>query len=134
MSNELLIGLGGLVLGVLSYFAGVHRTEKRLRSDDRALRIRRVFDRYMGFRSSNYTGGYDGLQKAGAATLASHEEILELVQLIVAHGEKHPLGSNYDQAFAGVDLKAFFEYAASNRVNFLRTPIEEVIAKFGAKP
>jgi hypothetical protein len=70
-TNELLIGVGGLVLSVLTYFGGVWRTERRHRADDRAARIRRVFDKYMEFRRSNYTGGYDGLVKAGLATLVS---------------------------------------------------------------
>jgi hypothetical protein len=63
MTNEILIGIGGLILGVLTYFAGVWRTEKRHATQDRDARIRLVFERYMGFRRTNYTGGYDGLQK-----------------------------------------------------------------------
>ncbi len=133
MGNDLLIGLAGLVLSVLTYFAGVRRTEKRLAKEDRETRVRRVFDQYMDLRRSKQTGGYDGLQRSGISTLQSNEEISELIQLIVAHGEKHPLGSNHAEVFRGVDLHRFFVYAASERVNFLTTPIEEVIRKSGAR-
>lgn len=95
MTNEILIVLAGLVLSVLMYFAGVWRTERRHAKEDRETRVRRVFEKYMEFRRSNYTGGYDGLQKAGISTLASNGEVQELLDLIVAHGERHPLGSNH---------------------------------------
>lgn len=127
MSNELLIGVCGLLLSVLTYFAGIWRTERRHSKEDREARIHGVFDGYMNFRRSNVTGGTDGLQKAGIATLHSNDEILELVNRIVQHGEMHPLGADHDTAFAGVDLLCFFRCAAEKRVNFLRTPLEEII-------
>jgi hypothetical protein len=92
MKTEFIIGIGGLLLAVLTYFAGVWRTGRRLSREDREKRVQRVFQKYMGFRSSNYTGGYDGLKKAGIATLASNNEIDELFHLIIAYGEAHPLG------------------------------------------
>lgn len=133
MSNELLIGVGGLVLSVLTYFAGVWRTEKRHAKDDREQRVQRVFDRYMEFRRTNHTGGTDGLQKAGIATLESNKEISELIERIIKHGEKHPLGTDAETTFAGVDLLRFFKYAAANRVNFLKTSPDEVIRASSAK-
>ena len=133
MSNEVLIGIGGLILSVLTYFAGVWRTENRHSNQDREARIRRVFERYMEFRRTNYTGGYDGLQKAGISTLASNEEITELVNLILAHGEAHPLGSDHDAVFKSVNLLQFFRYAAEKRVNFVTTPVERVINESGSR-
>lgn len=127
MSEGMLIGIGGLVLSVLTYFAGVWRTEKRLSKEDRQKRIRAVFDRYMDFRKSNYTGGLDGLQKAGAATLCSHDEIEEMMRLVTNHGESHPLGQGKLHLFKGVDLKKFFDCAAKQRVDFHRTSPEQVI-------
>jgi hypothetical protein len=133
MTSELLIGLGGLVLAALTYFAGVWRTERRHRADDRAARIRRVFDQYMQFRRTSLTVGYDGLLKSGVATLASNAEAQELVALIAAHGEAHPLGPNRDTVFHGVDLLKLFKYAADKRVDLMRTPIEEVIRASGSR-
>ena len=133
ITNEVLIGIGGLILSVLTYFAGVWRTEKRHVTQDREARIRRVFERYMEFRRTNYTGGYDGLQKSGISTLASNEEITELTNLIVAHGEAHPLGSDHEVVFKNVDLLQFFKFAAEKRVNFVTTPVERVINNSGAR-
>jgi len=85
----------------------------------------------MEFRRS--TGGYDGLQKAGISTLTSNEEVQELLHLIAAHGEMHPLGSDHQAVFRDVDLLKLFKFAAEHRINFLRTPIEQVIRDSGAK-
>jgi hypothetical protein len=90
MSNEVLIGIGGLILSVLTFFAGMWLTERRHGTQDREARIRRVFDTYMGFRRRLQTGSCDGLQKAGIATLRSNDEIEELMRLLVAHGEGNP--------------------------------------------
>ena len=133
MNNELLIGLGGLVLSILTYFAGIWRTERRHAVEDRESRIQRVFDRYMDFRRTNQTGGTDGLSKAGVATLHSNDEILKLLNLIVSHGEMHPLGADHAAVFAGVDLLHLFKYAREKNINFLRTPLEEIINASGAK-
>jgi len=133
MTNEILIGIGGLVLSIFTYLAGVWQTERRHRKEDREVRVRRVFDKYMEFRRTNNTGGYDGLQKAGLATLASNDEIRELLELVIAHGEAHPLGSNHASVFKDVDLLKLFRFSAEKRVDFLRRPIEEVIRDSGAK-
>ncbi len=128
MTSQIIIGVGGLLLSVLTYFAGVRRTEKRYTSIDKSKRMDAVFDRYMGFRSTNKTGGYDGLQKAGVATLESDVEVRELIDRIIAHGESNPLGSS-TELFENVDLKLLFGFAVKNRINFFKTGIEEVIEK-----
>jgi hypothetical protein len=133
MKTEVIIGIGGLLLAVLTYFAGVWRTERRLSKEDREKRIQRVFQKYMGFRNSNYTGGFDGLQKAGIATLANNDEINELFDLIIAHGEKHPLGKKQLHLFETVDLKSFFDFTAKRRINFLQISIEKIIEDFRQK-
>ena len=132
MTSEILIGIGGLILSVLTYFAGVARTKKQLTTKDRDERIRRVLDTYMGFRRTNKTSGLDGLQKAGIAMLKSNAEIGELLNLIVAHGEPHPLGKEDAATFSGVDLLRLFQYAAATRVNFFQVPIEQVIKDSGS--
>jgi hypothetical protein len=128
MTSEILIGIGGLILSVLTYFAGVYRTAKRLSKDDRNARIQRVFEKYIAFRRTNYTSGFDGLQKAGTATLESDDEIRELIALIIKHGESNPLGGKAS-LFDRVDLKRFFDYAANKQINFFNTTVEEVLAK-----
>jgi hypothetical protein len=112
---------------VLTYSAGVWRTEKRRMTQDREARVRHVFERYMECRRTNYTGGYDGLQKSGISTLASNEQITELTNLIVAGGSDHEL------VFKNVDLLQFFKFAAKKRVNFVTAPVERVINNSGAR-
>ena len=133
MSNEILIGIGGLILSVLTYFAGVSRTKRQLATQDREARIRVVLDTYMDFRRKSKTDGLDGLQKAGIATLVSNAEIHELLGRIVAHGEHHPLGRDHATTFSGVDLPRFFQYAAQNRINFFQTSIEQVVKDSGSQ-
>jgi hypothetical protein len=82
----------------------------------------------MEFRRTNQTGGYDGLQKAGVATLSTSEEIREVVDRIVAHAEQHPLGGPNSVLYS-VDVKKFFDFAAKNKINFHRTEIQEVIER-----
>ena len=131
MSNEILIGIGGLVLIVLAYFAGVWRTERRHATEDRGARIKHVFDVYMGLRRISRTAGCNGLLQSGISTLESNEEIQELLELIVNHGENHPLGSNHENVFQGVDLLKFFQYATKQQINFFSVSIEQVIRDSG---
>src|SRR5882724_2799814 len=120
---ELLLVVVGAVLGAVATWLLPNREAKELRkqleelekrhnAQERDTRIRRVFDQYMQLRRTNQTSGYDGLQKAGAATLQSHEEVEEVLHLVVAHGEAHPLGANHKFMFSGVDLLRLFKYAA----------------------
>lgn len=128
MTAQILIGIGGLLLSVLTYFAGVYRTERRHKKDDREARIIRVLDKYMDFRRSNYTSGLVGLQKAGIATLVNDDEIVQLKTMIVQHGEKNPFGRDED-VLLRVGLKKFFDYTANNNTNFFQTSVEEITRK-----
>ncbi len=132
MTSDILIGIGGLVLSALTYFAGVQRAERRLSRTDGNERVQRVFSRYMDFRRTNFTGGIDGLQKAGIATLVNNDEINDLFDIIVKHGEKHPLGSSKD-VISPDDMKKFFDYSAEAGVNFLRTPVEKILEQIKIK-
>jgi hypothetical protein len=133
MNNEILIGIGGLLLSALTYFAGVIRTKRQLSDRGREERINRVLDAYMSLRRMSRTSGLDGLQQAGAATLQSHAEVVEVGNRIVSHGEAHPLGREHATVFAGVNLLRFFQYAAQNRINLFSVPVERVINDSGAR-
>jgi hypothetical protein len=133
MSSEILIGIGGLILSVLTYFAGVSRGTRQLMAQERDERIRRVLDTFMEFRRMSKTDGLDGLQKAGIATLLSNSEVNELLERIMAHGENHPFGNNHEITFSGVNLPRFFQYAAKKRINFYQMPIEDVIKDSGSR-
>lgn len=140
MTDQVLIGLAGLILSVLTYFAGVRRAEmrharedrdrqQRHAQEDRELRVDRVVDAYMGFRRSipPETSGLDGLLRAGIASLMSSDEVRDVINRIVAHGEKHPLGRDHERVFQGVELLRFFKFAADRRIDFLRVEVQDVI-------
>lgn len=131
MSAEILIALGGLILAALTYFAGVYRTERKYKKDDREARVASVVQAYMEFRRTGKTAGLDGLQKAGAANLHTSEEVHQAIDRIIGHSEIDPLGS-MRQKLEGRDLVVFFTYAARNRINFHRADIGKEIENSGA--
>lgn len=132
MNNEILIGIAGLVLSVLTYFAGVWRAERRQAKQDKGQRTDRVFNAYMDIRNRNKTAGHDGLLKSGVATLSSDAEIRELADRIMDYGEKDPL-ERKSGLIDNVDLKMLFKYAAKERINFLRVQLADVIEQSKSK-
>jgi hypothetical protein len=128
MSDNLIIGLGGILLSVLTYFAGVYRTERRYKKQDKGKRIEHVLARYMEFRKNNKTAGLDGLQKAGVATLKDDSEIRELASIIIKHGENDPLQRSALK-MDGIDLKLFFEKASEEKINYYSSDLRSFIEK-----
>lgn len=119
MEYELIIvGIGGLILAVLTYFAGVYRTEKRYKLQEKGKRVEDVVNRYMEFRRTNKTAGLDGLQKSGIAILNSDAEIREVADIIIKYGENDPLQRN-TLPIDEIVLKEFFAEAAKERVNLV---------------
>ena len=116
------------MLSVLTYFAGVLRTEKRLKHEDRDNRINTVLNKYLDFRRSNITGGLDGLQKAGIANLNDDKEIEDLINIIIGHAERDPLGG-HREIMQGKSLKKFFNYAAVNRIDFHKVKTGDILQK-----
>jgi len=120
MKNEIVIGIGALLLAVLTYFAGVYRTERRYKKQAKEKRIENVINRYMEFRKANETAGLDGLQRAGVGTLKNDKEIREVVDTIMKYGETDPL-QRPALEMDGIDLKVFFEEAAKKKLNFFHS-------------
>lgn len=128
MKNELLIGIGGLVLAVLTYFAGVWRTKARHKKEDKGERINRVLDDYRKLVTNAKSSGLHGLVLSGVATLKTDSEIRELGKLISAHGLPDPLVA--EQGILNeVNLKKLFDYAASRKINFLNVNVIDIIEK-----
>lgn len=117
MTNEIITGIGGLLLAVLTYFAGVYRTELRYKKQAKEKRIEGVINKYMEFRRNNETAGLDGLQRSGVATLRNDEEIREVVDTIIKYGERDPL-KGLALEMNQIDLKVFFDEAAKKKLNF----------------
>lgn len=130
MSNELLVALGGVVLSVLTYFAGVVRTERRLNKQDKRERIETVLSKYLEISQGGKDSGWSCALKAGFATLEDNSEILDVANLIEKHGEKHPLKAKVE--INNVDLKKLFTYVAESRLGFRNTPLEQLIEQANA--
>jgi hypothetical protein len=117
MKDDLLI-IGGLLLSVLTYFAGVLRTKHFHEKDDKENRINRVVDKYVKASQSRQNNGLNGLLQAGIANLKSDTEIREACERIVNYNEKAPysqIGEYYNQ----VDLYSFFSESKKRGYNFL---------------
>lgn len=146
MDINIILGLAAIILPVLAYFAGVHRTEKRLSKDDQDLRIRqtnvdrdlriqRVLDGYMDLRRGNHDSGLSALQRAGVSMLHNDGEIRELIDRIVARGERHPLSSKPVKlaVLERADLKIMFDYMTKNGLSFRNKNFLEAIEESGAR-
>lgn len=122
--NELLIGLGSLLLMVLIYFAGVSRTKHQHARNDSEARITKVLDVYMAAAREGRTNGFHGLVAAGVATLKSDAEIRELIHRIVQHDPRwDPRPTLKD-----VDTHKFFRAAVERRYNLLASGGAEALA------
>lgn len=113
-TNEFLIGLGGLILSILTYFAGVLRTERRHALDDRDRRITRVLDSYLSAARTGKTNGFPGLIQAGVGTLKDESEINSLFEQLVQHREKF----DPRKTLEGVNSYEFFKVAAHRGYTF----------------
>ena len=112
--NELLIGLGGIFLSGLTYFAGVWRTKRQQASEDSNTRITRVLDKYINASQAGKGKAFYGLIHAGVGTLNSDAEIRELFDRIVKHGQQWDPRSSLES----VDTHRFFQIAIRQNTNF----------------
>lgn len=112
--DGLIIGFGGLLLSVLTYFAGVIRTERRYARSDREARIAKVLDAYLVAARTGRINGFPGLVQAGIATLENDAEIRSLMERIVQHGQKW----DPRPVLQGLDAHEYFKYAIENHYNF----------------
>jgi hypothetical protein len=107
---EIAVAVGGLILAVLAYVAGV-RHGKRYREEDRAAaaeheadhRIDRVVQRYARLVQTSQTGALHGLLVAGVKNLRSSGEVRLARERATAQTGIDPL---LQYSLDGVDLKA----------------------------
>ncbi len=130
MSVEITIALGGVILSVLTYFAGVHRTEKRLNKQESIDRIDAAVNQYLELRRSGRDSGWSAALKSGFANLESDTEIREAARIIEGHGEKSPISTK--ENIDAVNLKVLFEYVAKNQLGFNNNPLNLLIEQANA--
>lgn len=131
--SNLIVGIGGLILAVLTYFAGVARG-KRYRQEDRQqqeereknARIQGVVDEYYRIYRSNYSGGIHGFLLAGAKTLGSGQELAKAIEQITARVGKSPLSHNFHDRET---LKRYIDELDFDRVRVKNE--REVLSRLG---
>jgi len=133
---EITLTIGGLLLSVLTYFAGV-RHGKRYREEDRAAasehdadhRIDRVVQRYALRVRINQTGALHGLLVAGVKNLRSSDEIRLARERATAQTGNDPLRQ---YSLDGVDLKEFVDACDFDNVSIRNE--RELLARYGKRP
>jgi len=124
---EFIIGLGGLVLAVLTYFAGVERG-KRYRTQDQQIRqlerqedhavrleserenrITKALESYRALVHSTQSSNLNGMLRAGVLSLESSDEVAHACQRIKSEGLTLGIPDTYMTELRDCDLLLFFK-------------------------
>ena len=132
---EIALTIGGLLLSLLTYWAGVKRG-KRYREEDLAAahehdadhRIDRVVQRYALLVRINQTGALHGLLVAGVKNLRSSDEIRWARERVTAQTGNDPLRQ---YSLVGVDLKDFVDACVFDNSSVKND--REILERFGKK-
>ena len=132
---EIALTIGGLLLSLLTYWAGVKRG-KRYREEDLAAaaehdadhRIDRVVQRYALLVRTNQTGALHGLLVAGVKNLRSSDEIRLARERVTAQTGNDPLRQ---YSLVGVDLKDFVDACVFDNSSVKND--REILERFGKK-
>jgi hypothetical protein len=132
---EIALAVGGLILSVLTYFAGV-RHGKRYRDEDRAAaaeheadhRIDRVVQRYALLVRTTQSGALHGLLVAGVKNLRSSGEVRLARDRATAQTGIDPLRQF---SLDGVNLKEFIDACDFDDVSIKND--RELLARYGRR-
>jgi hypothetical protein len=132
---EIALAVGGLLLSVLAYFAGVRRG-RRYRDEDRAAateheadhRIDRVVQRYALIVRTSQTGALHGLLVAGVKNLRSSDEVRLARERATAQTGIDPLRQ---YSLGGVNLKEFVDACDFDDVSIKND--RELLARYGKR-
>lgn len=132
---EIALAVGGLILSVLTYFAGV-RHGKRYRDEDRAAaaeheadhRIDRVVQRYALLVRTTQSGALHGLLVAGVKNLRSSSEMRLARERATAQTGIDPLRQF---SLDGVNLKEFVDACDFDDVSIKND--RDLLARYGRR-
>lgn len=117
MQSQLLIGVGGVLLSALTYFAGVQRTERRYERGNRQARINHVATEYLRLSQGHRNSGINALIQAGVWTLKDDLEIREVIKSVIDHGDRSPFGAFHERIMK-LDLWRYFSVAKERGYDF----------------
>jgi len=121
-----------LIWNVIAWRTTERNTQARYDEVAREARIDVVFKKYMDLRGNSSLVGVNRLFNSGVATLKSHDEIIELADRIISHGQGDLLSRN-SELFRNVDFKIFFDFVARERPSLKGSRLKEAVERSGAK-
>jgi len=125
MGKDIIIGFGGLLLSVLTYFAGVIRTERRYKNQAKEKRI----DDFVNTLFSKYRGGgrvIELLIPSGINDLQNDDEIKNALEKARNRLSFHPL-RNWKSTIEAIGYKTFFDYIVKNGISLNKSNINNAI-------
>jgi hypothetical protein len=135
VSPEVLIALASLVVAGLVYFATVQRNRlqanETLAASERLAVRTRIIEQYAANFERRRDAGPHLLATLGLPQLRTDGEIREVIEEI-RRRTGHDPWEGASKFVEGVDLHDFFEAAAEQRVDFIRTPVEEFVRQLNA--
>lgn len=154
MDDATIVGLAGVVVAALAYFAGVQRGKhhiesqaahaRELQDKDHALQrelaasqrrqqdIDRVVATYVRTVRNHLSSGIYAVADSGIATLANHDDAVEALRRMHLEEGHDPLRGHWD-TLNGVNLVTFFRYVRENGVNFSQTGVDTVLKQIRSK-
>ncbi|MFH1687431.1 MAG: hypothetical protein ABIE70_07920 [bacterium] len=107
MNGELIVGIAGLVLLVVSNLITHRETKRRYERGGREVRIQRVFNKHQERFLPKQDGGISALLTSGVGLLENDGEVREVIRRLTVADGHSPL-SGVDDKLADVDLLRFF--------------------------
>ena len=136
ISLEVLIALAGFVLAGLVYFATAQRNRMQanemLGASERLAVRTRIIDQYASNLERRKDAGPHLLATLGLPQLRTDQEIREVIEEIRRRTGYDPW-EGAGKFVEGLDLQTFFEAAAEQRIDFLRTPVEEFVTQLDVR-
>ena len=123
--DAIIIGIGGLILSVLTYFAGVKRAEKRHKDEAKEKRI----DVFISSFSDRYHGGgyiLEELIPSGINDLDNDSEIHTAFEKLQNRLAVHPL-RNWNQLIEKIGYKIFFQHVLRSGLPLTKHTIDKFI-------
>lgn len=117
-NTELMIGIGGLILAGLTYFAGIQRKRYLARKESRERRIENVVQKYLALDDRHRRTGIHDLLLSGVLTLANTDEVKTVCARIALHGRPSPLhnlSTKLDRAIPETEYLRFFKWFHETR-------------------
>ena len=153
MDDATLVGIAGVVIAALAYFAGVQRGKRQsaevaahareLQEQDHALQrelaahqrrgqgIDRVVASYVRIVRNHLSSGIYAVADSGIATLETNEDAIEALRRMRLEEGNDPLKGQREK-LERVNLLTFFRFVRENGINFSQTSVDQVLQRMKA--